>query len=156
MRGALKLDHLQPFEPIFFRNVSISLTIILGAHFLLPQRANTRGWENSPSPKLDRTVGFQCLGHSNWAICSPLSPFCSEIFPSVWPSYWGTISYYPRGLILGFGRFLQLQNLIGLRGFSAWGIQTGPFAACWAHFVQKFLHQFHFNTGSPYLITPVG
>ena len=29
---------------------------------------------------MDETEGFQCLGHSNWTICSPLSQFCSEIF----------------------------------------------------------------------------
>ena len=33
-----------------------------------------------PTPKLDETEGFQCLGHSNWTICSLLSPFCSENF----------------------------------------------------------------------------
>ena len=30
---------------------------------------------------MDETEGFQCLGQSNWTICSPLSQFCSEIFP---------------------------------------------------------------------------
>ena len=28
------------------------------------------------------------------------------------------------------GEFFQLQKWTKLRGFSAWGIQTGPFAAC--------------------------
>ena len=28
----------------------------------------------------DETEGFGCLGHSNWAICSLLSKFCSENF----------------------------------------------------------------------------
>ena len=31
---------------------------------------------------MDETEGFQCLGYSNWTICSPSSPFCSEIFPT--------------------------------------------------------------------------
>ena len=30
---------------------------------------------------MDKAEGFQCLGPSNWTICSPLSQFCSEIFP---------------------------------------------------------------------------
>ena len=30
---------------------------------------------------MDDTKGFQCLGHSNWTHCNPLSPFCSEIVP---------------------------------------------------------------------------
>ena len=27
-------------------------------------------------------LGAQCLGHSNWIICSLLSQFCSEMFPT--------------------------------------------------------------------------
>ena len=53
--------------------------------------------------KLDETEGFGCLGHSNWTICSPLSPFCAKIFSSFSPSYWEANSYYPRGLIMGKG-----------------------------------------------------
>ena len=33
-------------------------------------------------PNMDKTGGFQCLGPSNWTICSPFSQFCSEIFPT--------------------------------------------------------------------------
>ena len=49
-----------------------------------------------PTPKMDETEGFQCLGHSNWTICSPLSPFCSERFASFGLSYWEANSYYPK------------------------------------------------------------
>ena len=52
---------------------------------------------------MNETDGFQCLGHSNWTICSPLSPFCSEIFPTFSLSYWGAHSYYPRGPIMRKG-----------------------------------------------------
>ena len=38
---------------------------------------------------MDETEGFQCLGLSNWTICSPLSQFCSEIFSTFSLSYWG-------------------------------------------------------------------
>ena len=55
------------------------------------------------SPKLNETVDFQCLGHSNWTICITLSPFCSENFPTSSPSSWRANSYYPRGPILGKG-----------------------------------------------------
>ena len=48
------------------------------------------------SPEMDETQGFQYLGHSNWAICSPLSQFCSENFPTFSLSYWEANSYYPR------------------------------------------------------------
>ena len=40
------------------------------------------------------------------------------------------------------------------RRFSAWGIQTGPFAAHLAHFVPEDFQLFHFHTGRPILITP--
>ena len=53
--------------------------------------------------KLDETEGFGCLGHSNWTICSPLSPFCAKRFSTFSLSYWEANSYYPRGLIMGKG-----------------------------------------------------
>ena len=56
-----------------------------------------------PTPEINDTEGFQCLGYSNWTICSPLSQFCSEIFPILSLSYWGAHSYYPRGLIMEKG-----------------------------------------------------
>ena len=59
---------------------------------------------------MNETEGFGCLGHSKWTICSPLSPFCSGNFPFVSFSYWGTISYYPRGLILRKGRFANSKS----------------------------------------------
>ena len=52
---------------------------------------------------MDKTEGFQCLGNSNWTICSPLSHFCYDIFATFTLSYWGTIFYYPRGPIMGKG-----------------------------------------------------
>ena len=56
-----------------------------------------------PAPKLDETEGFHCLGHSNWTICSLLSPFFSENFSTFPLSYWGANSYYPRGPIIRKG-----------------------------------------------------
>merc|ERR1739842_198225 len=84
-----KLDHLQPLEPILFPKFFNFFPFILGSPFLLPQRANYGSWENFPFPNMDETEGFQCLGHSNWTTCSPLSPFCPEIFPTFSLSYWG-------------------------------------------------------------------
>ena len=40
-----------------------------------------------------------CLGHSNWNICSPLSPFFPKRFSTFSLSYWEANSYYPRELI---------------------------------------------------------
>ena len=69
-------------------------------------------WEkgNFSTPKLDETEGFQCLGHSNWTICSPLSHFCFQIFPTFTLSYWETNSYYPRMPRLGKGQFLNSKT----------------------------------------------
>ena len=36
--GAFKLDYLQPFKPIWLWQFSKNFTVILGAHFLSPQR----------------------------------------------------------------------------------------------------------------------
>ena len=177
--------------------------------------ANKWGKEGiHPTSKLDETEWFKCLGHSNWTICSSLSPFCSRRFLTFSLSYWEANSYYPRGLIMGKGDssnfkigwdrvvsvlgtfkldhlqliepilfhksfnfctfilggqfllpqrvnngkrgFIQLQNWMRQRGFSAWAIQTGPFAAHWAHFVPEDFQLFHFHTGRPILITPEG
>ena len=54
--------------------------------------------------------------------------------------------------------FTQLQKRMGQWGLCAWGIQTGPFAACWTTFVHKIFQLFHLHpgSGSPILITPEG
>ena len=127
--GAFKLDHLQPFRPILFWNFSNFFTFILGNQFLLPQRANNGKRGILPTSNIGDCGGFQCLGHSNWTHCSPLSPFCSENFPTFSPSYWGANSYYPRRLIMGVRKISPFPIWMRLRGFSAWGIQTGPLAA---------------------------
>jgi len=64
-----------------------------------------------PTSKFYETEGTECLGHSNWTICSALSPFCPKRFPIFSPSYWEANSYYPRRLIDGptFATFL-FQN----------------------------------------------
>ena len=54
------------------------------------------GKGNLSNPKVDETEGFQCLGHSNWTIFSPLSHFCFKIFTSFSPSYWEANFYYPK------------------------------------------------------------
>ena len=56
----------------------------------------------------------------------------------------------------GKGEFSQLQKWMRQRGFSAWGLQTRPLAALWAHFVLNNFQLFHFHTGEPIVITPEG
>ena len=48
-----------------------------------------------PTSKLDETGGFQCLAHSNWTKCSPLSYSCAKIIPTYSLSYWEPILITP-------------------------------------------------------------
>ena len=62
-------------------------------------------WLQAPGgvSALSQENAYSEVRHSNWTICSPLSQFCSEIFPILSLSYWGAHSYYPRGLIVRNG-----------------------------------------------------
>ena len=65
------------------------------------------------SPNLRQAEDFECLGHSNWTICSPLSLFCSPNFQTFQLLYWGDNSYYPRergGLKMGKWHFPNLSE----------------------------------------------
>ena len=51
--------------------------------FLRRRRRRTRLEDESAKTAETQHMGFSaCLGHSNWTICSLLSQFCSEIFPT--------------------------------------------------------------------------
>ena len=60
----------------------------------------------------------------------PIKPILFAKFYNFFTFILEAISYYPRGLIMRKREFTQLQKWTEQRGFSAWGIQTGPFAAC--------------------------
>ena len=79
-------------------------------------------WEKGflTTPKLIEIVGFQCLGHSNWTICNPLSPFFLCDFSTFSLSYWGANSYYPRWPIMGKGNSSNPKSEWD-RGFSVPG-----------------------------------
>ena len=66
-------------------------------HFLLPMQERGRlimgNWN---SPNLSETWGFECLGHSNWTICSLLSQFYSLNFPTSTSLYWGVQFLLPQ------------------------------------------------------------
>ena len=59
---------------------------------------------------MDKPEGFQCLRHSNWTTCSPLSTFCYDNFQFASPLYWEANSYYPRGLIVRKGNSSHSKN----------------------------------------------
>ena len=104
--GVFKLNHLQPFEPILLWQFS---TFILGANSYYP-RGPIKRKRFHPTLKLDETEVIECLGHSNWTTCSPLSLFCSHNFPPFSLSYWGANSYYPRWPIMGKGNSSNLKT----------------------------------------------
>ena len=95
--GAFKLDYQQHVKQIFDLSISKYLDIYTGggSHFLLvlaprPTAERKRGSSLSLNGKwylLNETQGFLTLGHSNWAICSLLSWFCSKNFQYSWPLY---------------------------------------------------------------------
>ena len=103
MFGIFILDQEEAGDHILFSEILQFFTFILGSNFLLPQRANNGKRGILPTSKLNETESFQCLGNSNWTICTPLSPSCFKNFPSFPLSYWEANSYYPRGLIMGKG-----------------------------------------------------
>ena len=85
----------------FFRDDDWSLTANTDAKHRLtwPQ-----GRKSATTAKKRRTtLMFWCIRHSNWPICSHLSPFSSKRFSTFFISYWEANSYYPRGLIMGKG-----------------------------------------------------
>ena len=89
---------------------------------------------------MDETEGFQCLGHSNWITCSPLSPICSEIFPTFSLSYLGAHSYYPRGLIWRKGNPFNFKYGWD-RGVSVPGaLKLDHLQPSWAEFVPNNFH----------------
>ena len=45
---------------------------------------------------MDKKQVFECLGQSNWTICSRLTPLCYRNFQKLSPLYWEANSYYPR------------------------------------------------------------
>ena len=103
MPGVFKLGHLQQVEPLLFRNFSNFFTFILGRPILITPESQYAEKGIPPTPKLDETVGFECLGHSSWTICIPLNLFCCKEISSFSLSYWEANSYYPREPIMGKG-----------------------------------------------------
>ena len=83
--GEFKLDLLQPVKLILLQDFPNFLIFILGLPFLItPERGK---WEKGNHPSIDGTQGFQCLGHSNWTICSLSSKLFFKMFPTSWSLY---------------------------------------------------------------------
>ena len=96
MPGAFKLDHLQPVEPTLFSKFYNFFTFILEANSYYPRGLIMREGIH-PTPEMDLTEGFVCLGHSNWTICTLLSQFYFPNFTFFSLSYWRPILITPEG-----------------------------------------------------------
>ena len=148
--GALKLDHLQPVEPILFGNFPIISFSYLGPILITPESGGLKmGKWNSPN--LSARVGSQCLGHSNWTIYSLLSQFCLEIFPIISLSYWGPILITPEsgGLKMGIWNSPNLSVRVGslCPRHSNWTI-----CSLLSQFFGNFSNYFTFILGGQFLL----
>ena len=68
--------------------------------------------------------GCECLGCSNWVICSRLSPFCSEIFQTFSLSYWGGQFLLPQRANRERRDILPTSKLNETLGFECLGHQS--------------------------------
>ena len=153
---AFKLEHLQPVEPILFWNFSDFWLCYLGltAHGIQsgPFAARGANFVQKIFKLLILILGSHCPCNSNWTICSPWSQFCSEIFQTFDFDTWSSLPmafkldhFQPVEPIL----FWNFSNFwLWYLKLTAYGIQTGPFVACWANFVWKFFHLFILILGS--------
>ena len=99
------------------------------------------------SHNLSVREGFLCPGHSNWTICS-LANFDLQFYP------------FHTGVQLLLSQRVDhwkwengiLTTSVLEREFCAWGIQTGPFATCWANFVWKIFLILHLHTVGQFLL----
>ena len=82
--------------------ISFSCNLSISRHPLL-YLSDPRKGKFILTSNLNEYEGIDSLGHSNWTICCPFSPFYSNNFATFSLSYWEANSYYPRGPIMGKG-----------------------------------------------------
>ena len=115
-------------------------------------------WErgNSPNSKIEWARGFSVPLAFKLDHLQPLEPLLFWTFPHFFTFILGSPFLLPQRANNQKRQFFQLQNWTRQRVLSAWGIQTAPFAALWAHFLLKFFQLFPFHTGELILITSEG
>ena len=114
------MDHLQPVKSILFLKFYNFFTFILEANSYYPRGLILRKG-NSPNKRNGPDRGFSVPGTFKLEHLQPVKPILFRNFSNFWLWY------------------LKL---------TAYGIQTGPFVACWANFVWKFFHLFILILGS--------
>ena len=145
----ITLNHFCPGE---FPTFSLSYW---EANFYYPRGLIMGKW-NSSNPKSEWDRGFSVPGTSKLDHLHPFEPLLSWKISNFFTFILGGQFLLPQRPNNGKGEFFQLQKWMRQRDFSAWDIQTGPFAALWAHFVLKDFQLFCFHTGRSIFITAEG
>ena len=122
---------------VFQRNLSVLMRLhSLTVGWALKHGLTERPDSGSPDArtiinltKFNSTYGFWFLLKYNWTICSPLSHFLFPHFDIFFTFILGGQFLLPQNANIGKRAISQLQNWMRQRVSSAWGIQTGPFAA---------------------------
>ena len=107
------------------------------------------------SPIMGERKGFQCLGHSNWTICSLLSWFCSTNFPTFSLLYWEANSYYPRRHYWEKG-ILPTRNMDETEEFQCLGHSNWTICSLLGQFCFEIFPIISLLYWRPILITPEG
>ena len=128
MPGAFELDHLQPAKPILFSKFYNFFTFILEAISYYPRGLILRKG-NSPNSRNGLDRGVRAPGAFKLDHLQPFAPIIFLKFYNFFTFILGGQFLLPQRANNGKGEFSQLQKWMSQRVFSAWGIQTGPFAA---------------------------
>ena len=107
------------------------------------KEGSSRGnkYEYGILPKQMKHRGFCTLGVQTGPFAACEADFVSKNLHFIYPSYWEVqfiiTPERERKETAGAGNGKKgfTQKWMRHRGFCTWGIQTGPFAACWADFV---------------------
>ena len=126
--GAFKLDHLHPVKPILFSKFYNFSTFILGANSYYPTGL-IMGKGNSSNFRYGWDRGVSVPGAFKLDHLQPFKPILFWNFSNFFTFILGSQFLLPQRANNGKGKFSQLPIWMRLRGFSAWGIQTGPLAA---------------------------
>ena len=127
--GAIKLDHLHPVKPILFSKFYNFFTFILEANSYYPSGLIMRKG-SSPNSQYGWERGVSVSGAFKLDHLQPFAQIIFLKFHNFFTFILGGQFLLPQWANNEKGEFSQLQKWTGQRGFSAWGIQTGPFAPC--------------------------
>ena len=134
--------HCPPSTSNSHKKILPSVRDSLPLKIVLPLFRSPRGFPVPETFKLDHL--------------QPVKPLLFQNLSNFFFFILGGHFFIPQRANNGKRGFSQLEKWMRQMALSAWGIQTGPFAACWATFVLIFFQLFHFYTGEPILYTPEG